>query len=62
MKTKVYRFEVWDHNKGESIVASSYSTLQRIEHVRGRALMESEIEVDQTMIDSDGKYIPDACE
>jgi hypothetical protein len=52
----VYTFEVWDHQKGATIVATRMGTAEAIRRVKGMADLESKRLVDESTVDADGFY------
>jgi hypothetical protein len=52
----VYTFEVWDRQKGATIVPPRMGTAEAIRRVKGMADLESKRLVDESTVDADGFY------
>lgn len=54
IKVAVYRFTVWDRERGERVVATQMGTLAAIEQVNGVPERTSMLLVDESELDADG--------
>ena len=54
-KVKVYKFQQHDGTKDENIVSRRMSTKAFIEKIGAAAIEESELEVDSSNVDAEGK-------
>jgi hypothetical protein len=52
----VYRFEVWDQNIGDNVIAPRFATLETIGRVNGVPIVESMRTVDGGDLDGSGFY------
>ena len=52
----VFRFEVWDPEKRQTVVAPRMATPAAIRRVKGMADLESALVVDETALDENGFY------
>ena len=55
-KVIVYQFKKYDINSDKEIASKAYATRQAIEQFGGRLIEESAIEIDESMLDGNGKY------
>lgn len=51
----VYNFEVYDHTVGEMKALFRWSTRERIERIQGRIIEASAVDIDERLIDDDGR-------
>ena len=50
----VYFFEKWDNKEGKNIRSKRHATLDAIAVARGRAIIESALQVDKSELDDNG--------
>jgi hypothetical protein len=58
-KVTVYRYTVYDIVRGESFVAPRWATRDAISRIRGAAVIEPCVEIDEALLNSDGFTEPD---
>jgi hypothetical protein len=56
IKIAVYRFAVWDHDRGENVIALRMATLAAITQAKGLPDSGSMRLVDESELDGDGFY------
>ncbi|MGE0095648.1 MAG: hypothetical protein AB7M05_18155 [Alphaproteobacteria bacterium] len=54
-KTRVSKFRVWDHQKGDSVIAPRMATAEFIAGANGTEILGTAIEVDSGVLDADGR-------
>ena len=50
----VYFFEKWDNKEGKNIRSKRHATLDAIAVARGRAIIETALEIDEAELDDEG--------
>ncbi len=58
IKVAVYRFSVWDHERGENVTAPRMGTREAIELAGGVPAADSMLLVPEIDVDGDGFYPP----
>ncbi len=58
IKVAVYRFSVWDHDRGEKVTASRMGTREALELAGGVPEADSMRLVPETDVDGEGFYRP----
>ena len=54
-KTRVSKFRVWDHQKGNNIIAPRMATSAFIAGAHGTEILGTAIDVDASLLDADGR-------
>ena len=54
----VHRFTVWSPAEGDNILSTYYATAQAIEKFGGALVEGTAIEIEEPMLDGDGRYKP----
>jgi hypothetical protein len=55
-KVTVHRFKVFEINSGQEVVSKFYATRQAIEQFKGVLIEGSAIEIEESMLDGNGRY------
>lgn len=54
-KTRISKFRIWDHQKGDNVIAPRMATAEFIADAKGTEILGTAIEVDSGVLDADGR-------